>query len=72
MNPKDFPTISGELINELEARFPSAIPSNPRITLSEINRLQGNQEVVNFLRVLFARQEERALRKDEGAYKLTL
>lgn len=66
MNPDDFPSIPEALINELERLFPAAVPINPNITLSEINRIQGNQEVITFLRMMFMRQQERVLRKEDG------
>ena len=57
MNPDEFPSIPEDLINELERRFPNAVPRTPHITLSEINRLQGIQEVIFFLRVTYEKQQ---------------
>jgi hypothetical protein len=50
-----FPTISSEMLKELEARFPDKCPPQ-NSSIEEIYRKQGQVSVVAFLRAQFTQQ----------------
>jgi hypothetical protein len=41
--------ITRELIDDLNTRFPAKIPKKRDVTLSEINRMQGSREVIDYM-----------------------
>lgn len=47
---KRFPEIPLSVIEELEKRFPSKIPTSKSLTFDEFRFLQGQTSVVEFLR----------------------
>lgn len=63
MNPDKFPGIPEDLLLALEKKFPDRIPRNIDLSPQEIGRLQGEQRVIDFLRVTFERQNENILEK---------
>ena len=50
-------TISS-LLKELEENFPDTIPINNQISLEEFRTLQGQQEVLQFIRNLLDTEED--------------
>lgn len=46
------------LITELEKDFPNNIPINSAPPIEEIRRLQGHQEVIQWIRNLLGEEEE--------------
>ena len=46
------------LLEELEEHFPNKVPIHTSPTLEEIRRLQGHQEVIQFLRNLIEEDNE--------------
>lgn len=50
-----FPDVPPELLEELAARFPDKLPSEP-VTETELASLVGQQDVLRFLRSHAARQ----------------
>ncbi len=44
--------IISSLLEELETNFPNHIPINTHVSLEEVRRLQGQQEVVQYIRNL--------------------
>lgn len=64
MKPKSFPSVSQELLSALEALFPNRIPMDPQVTIQEVCREQGKQDVINYLRTAFEKQNKTVLEKD--------
>ena len=60
MKNNKFPVIPKDLLDELEDRFPNQIPSQP-VTLDEFRVMQGQQEVIRFLRHQFSLQNKNIL-----------
>lgn len=58
---KRFPEITLSVIEELEKRFSSKIPTSKNITLDEFRYLQGQISVVEFLRHQFNLQTQTVL-----------
>ena len=54
---KRFPEITASVIEELEKRFPSKIPTSKSFTFDEFRYLQGQSSVVEFLRHQFNLQQ---------------
>lgn len=61
MKTKEFPAVSEDVIKALEAIFPNRLPDNPDITIQEVSRLQGKQEVIAYLRIVRERQNKTIL-----------
>lgn len=61
MKPKAFPHIPADLLTALEDRFPDHIPTTSAITLEDFRKIQGNREVINFLRFQFEQQNKNIL-----------
>ena len=58
---KRFPEIPVSVIEELEKRFPSKIPTSKSLTFDEFRYLQGQVSVVEFLRHQFTLQTQTVL-----------
>ena len=58
---KTFPHIPEDLLKALEEIYPNTLPENPNISLSEVNRLQGEQSVIKFLRTIHERHNKNIL-----------
>lgn len=61
MITEGFPTIPKDLLEALEKVYPNKLPDNPKVTLSEVNFAQGQQQVVTFLRTQYERQNKNIL-----------
>ena len=61
---KRFPEITASVIEELEKRFPSKIPTSKSFTFDEFRYLQGQVSVVEFLRHQFNLQNQTVLEND--------
>lgn len=61
---KRFPSIPEDLLKALEEVYPDKLPDDTNITLNEVNVLQGQQQVVRFLRAQFERQNKTILEKE--------
>ena len=53
---QQFPMITEALIEALEKRFPDKSPRLATITPTQVGMLIGNQQVMDFLRAQYARQ----------------
>lgn len=53
---KQFPLITEALIEALEERFPDKAPRSLDLTLSAVGAMTGQQQVLDFLRSQYARQ----------------
>ena len=62
MDNLKFPTISKELLEVLEKRFPDRLPDGP-VSLEKYLVRQGNAEVVRLLRHQFDLQNQNILEK---------
>lgn len=60
MKNNKFPNVSKDLLDELEKRFPNAIPTK-LISLDEFRAMQGQQEVIRLLRHQFNLQNTNIL-----------
>lgn len=61
---KKFPVIPLSVIEELEKRFSSKIPTSKSFTFDEFRYLQGQVSVVEFLRHQFNLQTQTVLEND--------
>lgn len=61
---KRFPSIPEDLLKSLEEVYPDKLPDDTSITLNEVNVLQGQQQVIRFLRTQFERQNKTILEKE--------
>lgn len=61
---KKFPEITVSVIEELEKRFSSKIPTSKSFTFDEFRYLQGQVSVVEFLRHQFNLQTQTVLEND--------
>lgn len=61
---KRFPSIPEDLLKALEEVYPDKLPDDTSITLNEVNVLQGQQQVIRFLRAQFERQNKTILEKE--------
>ncbi len=46
------------LLKELQEFFPNHIPINTEVSLEEVRRLQGHQEVIQFIQNLLGEDED--------------
>lgn len=53
--PKESPRVTKAVLEWLESQFPNRLPEGPT-TMTEIARLQGNQEVIAHLRSVQSRK----------------
>lgn len=60
MKNNKFPNVSKDLLDELEKRFPNAIPAQ-LVSLDEFRVIQGHQEVIRLLRHQFDLQNKNIL-----------
>lgn len=60
-SPSKVPPIPRALLEELESRYPDRIPVGPGVTLDVLRILQGQQDVVRFLRYHFDQQNKTVL-----------
>jgi hypothetical protein len=56
MAKSDFPLVPKALIEDLERRFKDTVPTNPATSLDEFKILQGQLEVVRFIRSQYEKQ----------------
>jgi hypothetical protein len=61
VKPNDFPHIPADLLTALEDKFPDSIPTSKSLTIEDFRRMQGNREVINFLRHQFEQQNKNIL-----------
>lgn len=50
------PTVNKRLIDDLKKRWPNTLPTRKDVTLSDIHRAQGAQEVLTYLEDLLKTQ----------------
>lgn len=58
---KDFPHIPKDLLTALTEIYPDKLPKLPTVSLNEVNFLQGQQSVIEFLRTIHERQNKNIL-----------
>lgn len=61
---KRFPEIPLSVVEELEKRFPSKVPTSKSFNFDEFRYLQGQVSVVEFLRHHFTLQNQLVLEND--------
>jgi len=61
MKFKDFPNVSADLIEALADAFPNKLPDNPLITIQEVNVSQGQQQIIEYLRAIYEKQNKNIL-----------
>ncbi|QDB71013.1 hypothetical protein bb8_p38 [Bordetella phage vB_BbrP_BB8] len=62
MKSKQFPSVPEELLKALEEKFPNALPTSfENLTVIDVARKMGAQEVVNYLRLQFEKQNTTVL-----------
>lgn len=61
MKTEVFPSIPEDLINALEKIYPNKLPDDPHLTVDGVRFLQGQQQVIDFLRVTYERQNKNIL-----------
>lgn len=62
MKSKKFPSVPEDLLKALEETFPNVLPPKG-CTIEDVRVKQGNQEVLEFLRTAFERQNKTILEK---------
>lgn len=61
MKTQVFPSIPEDLLNALEKIYPNKLPDDPFLTLEGVRFLQGQRQVIDFLRATYERQTKNIL-----------